>query len=456
MSDQNFYDLHVLQGSVVCKNSPPKLRMNPENPIGGLCETDWQKIHTAVDFSDQILEKGLLFLGAAGQGKTNVMRKLADCILTKLSPQDVVVFFDVKGDYLKTFYQQGDRVLSPEKTNDIWNLFEDLQGVYGIELNNRVNEIVEYLYAGQISKEPFWTNAAKIITKCFILYLLYQALIQQDNSMLNHAALCELINGNCHNDNELENGYETYRKILNSNENFKYAGMFLPPAENGIAMGFGVITEILVMKARMFSGLFGSKVTSPQQRYLSPFSFAQNTAGNVLFLEYPPQYQEASSYVFRYFIDMLIMYRMEYGPKNNGKTYFFLDEIALLPNLKRLDQATALGRGLGIRVIAGLQEMEQLRKNYNENPHLADVVLNSFQNIVTFKCDHDSIQFVQKQMGTAVVQKKYLRAGGGVALGNPESVPAAEAYEFQSLSRGESIIVLDGENPFRFRFDRYD
>lgn len=457
--NNGFYDVEVLEGTVVRKNMPRRKDVSMcKNPVEGKWENGFGSFETAIDFNDNILSKGLLFLGAAGQGKTNVMIKLSDCILMNLKPQDVVIFLDVKGDYYRTFYQKGDLVFSPTGGNCFLNLFEDIKNLpYGKELEHRVNEIVEYLYAGQSGvKEPFWTNAAQIVTKCFILYLLYQAAINDDDKDLNHAGLCKIIDGACGNIDDLTGCYEDYRNILNSNQQFRTAGMFLPPADGGMAMGFGVITEIIVMRNRMFTGSFGGKVSKQDEYYISPFMFSEKHSSSVVFMEYSPQYQQSSSYVFRYFIDMFITARMGSGYNGHGKTYLILDELALLPNLKRLDQAINLGRSLGICVIAGLQEMAQLKNNYYERPHQADVILNAFQSIVSFNCDDNSIEFVQKRLGNAKVQKRYQRAGGGIALGEPENIKAAEIYEFKSLKTGESIILLESEKPFRFQFVQYE
>lgn len=427
-------NIRVISGSLVSQNTP--LQIN-------ILESFMQ--------SDEILQKGLLFVGGAGQGKTNVMVKVAADILQHANPEDVVVFFDVKGDYQEAFYQQGDFLLSPTDDKFLWNLFEDLKILpFGSELENRVSETVNYLFAGQQSaKDPFWVNGARQITYCLIMYMLFEADENDDDSRLNHREFCRL----------MDNDYESYREILMSNEKFRSVADFLPPADSGSNMGFSIITEILVMKQRMFLGAFGQKRVRSCQHYISPMVFPlYSNPGNakVLFLAYNPQYKESCAPVFRYFVDMMLAAYSNPNRIFHGRLYLILDELAILPELNRLDQALTLERQCGVRVIAGLQDIEQIRHNYQENPHRANVILGAFQSIVAFKGGNESIEFVQKTLGNAKIQKRYTRAGGGIGWMEPIKAEIVERYEFNNLERGEAIVHLVDKDPFKIHFPLYE
>lgn len=62
---------------------------------------------------------GLLFLGDAGQGKTNTMLSLTGQILENLEENDLAVIFDLKGDYQEAFYEDGDLILNALDTGSI-------------------------------------------------------------------------------------------------------------------------------------------------------------------------------------------------------------------------------------------------------------------------------------------------------------------------------------------------
>ncbi|MBR1912463.1 MAG: type IV secretion system DNA-binding domain-containing protein [Treponema sp.] len=383
--------------------------------------------------SDDILKKGLLFAGSARQGKTNVMMKITSDIIYSLNCNDVMVILDVKGDYKKSFYQTGDIILSPTDDTFLWNIFDELKIIpFGNELDNRVRETVEYFFYGlESAREPFGTNAAKIITYCLIMYLLLEADSRDDDSNLNHYELCKLIDG-VTNDNSTVDAYENYRQILNSYTKFKVANLFLPPLDSGM-MGPSVITEIIVMRQRMFVATFGEKIKKRQQAYITPGIIPKLTGSKIIFLEFNQRYRKTCIPVFRYFVDMLIAEYTGSEDNHRGRLFLMLDELAILPELNNLSFALSLGAGLGIRVIATLQEIEQIKNNYQEHPHNAEVLIGAFQSQIIFNSDINTIEYFQRLFGKALVQRIFIKPGGGIGYTEPVSANTIETHEIQTL-----------------------
>lgn len=437
--------MNILEGTLVSENRPPSIEKT---------ERDLQ--------DDQTIEKGLLFLGGAGQGKTNVMMKVSSDLLQRADVHDLVIFFDVKGDYYNTFFQSGDMYLSPTEDDFIWNIFEDFKDLEaGAGLEYRIRETIEYLFAGmQSEKEPFWTNGAKMILYCLILYMIMDADVEGDDKHLNHADLCSLIDGELKERIDLYDCYDNYRNILNSNVKFKSAGMFLPPPEVGTAMGYGIITEILAMKNKLLVGNFGSKIRRSGQRYISAASLpklfdADREDLRVFFLRYNQRYQDVCAPIYRCFVDMVIASYLKSINKFKGKLYLILGELAVLPKLRRLHQGLTLGRQYGIRIIAGLQEAEQMRQNYRDNQHLANVIMGGFQSMVVFKCDAETMDFAKRKFGNALVQRAYTKAGGSMGYTEPVLVSSAEDYDFLSLERGDAIVKIWNALPYKTHFPLY-
>ena len=79
---------------------------------------------------DKLIETNILFLGGIGTGKTNAMKHLVRQFRDKNGPDDLFVFFDSKGDFLRNFYRPGDAVISTagaaERGGVVWNVFRDL------------------------------------------------------------------------------------------------------------------------------------------------------------------------------------------------------------------------------------------------------------------------------------------------------------------------------------------
>ena len=79
---------------------------------------------------DKLIETNILLLGGIGTGKTNAMKHLVRQFRDKNGPDDLFVFFDSKGDFLKHFYRPGDATISSAPAADrggvVWNVFRDL------------------------------------------------------------------------------------------------------------------------------------------------------------------------------------------------------------------------------------------------------------------------------------------------------------------------------------------
>jgi hypothetical protein len=93
--------LNVLQaGTVVGKGKAPRGIRGNEN--------------TGIVIDPTMLGKHILALGAIGSGKSNIIyHMIKGVVLDSLTPDDVVIFFDAKGDYLQEFYRPGDYAKLP-------------------------------------------------------------------------------------------------------------------------------------------------------------------------------------------------------------------------------------------------------------------------------------------------------------------------------------------------------
>lgn len=58
-----------------------------------------------VPFGDDLLSRHLLFLGGIGTGKTNAIFQILSQLRKNMNQADVMVVFDVKGDFYREFYQ---------------------------------------------------------------------------------------------------------------------------------------------------------------------------------------------------------------------------------------------------------------------------------------------------------------------------------------------------------------
>lgn len=403
--------------------------------------------------NDELLTKGLLFLGSAGTGKTNAMLRLSGQILTQMTDDDAAIFFDVKRDYYEAFYEPDDYVLDAVEGTDLWNMFEDILACQGNpnRMEMKIREICCYLFYGRSSShEPYFVNAAREITEHILQYFLYQAEETGDYRNLNNQALKEFIIGlRCKSG---EDSYDGYRRVMGMYEQFRGALTYLPPKEFNDRSAYAVISEITSMANDMLVGNFGRKRLE-EDRYVSAGNYMRAPKARVLFMEFNPSLAKSQTHVFRYFLDWIIALCGDPSGQK-GRTYLFLDELAVLPELEYLDRALNLLRSKNVCIVAGLQNTQQMFVGYPREKALT--VLDGFQSIVAFRCGGESVQYLQQRFGNALVQRIYTERGGRMTLGVPERVPAVEEYEVQGLKRGDAFVSLAEKAPFRFHFSRYE
>lgn len=440
----------VISGSRASQNPFPDFSGYPPNAyklpgeFGGILRDPGIRI------TDDELTQGLLFLGGAGSGKTNTMMWLAGQILDKLGPKDVAVFFDMKGDYKETFCNDGDAYLSITDGTFTWNLFDEFLPILDDEgqLEIRIGELCDNLYHGQESaQQPYFVNAAKAITKDLILYLLQKAKQNSCFDRLNNGTLKRLILGP-HSGNA--NSYDLICNILLSDPRFSGERAFMPPREETYGdTSYAVLSEIVIMANRVLAGAFGDG--SNTNSYISPSGFAIHGGGHALFLEYNPALPEIQIPAFRLFVDNLIADRAELAP-SGGKTYLFLDEFAMLPELQYLDRALDHFRSRGFCVIAGLQSIEQVNHRYPGAT--AKIILEAFQSVIAFRCENSSITWLQEKTGRASVQQVIDEPGGNLSYSSEANRPCIEDWEVLGLRRGEAFVKLGNRPVFKYQFCR--
>ena len=96
-------NLRVLSGSVAVLNDIPARYLHPgDSPAQSrdyLLPGYFHDQYISLHLPENSLTTGTLFLGQPRCGKTNTIFLLADQVLNHMGPDDLAVFFDIKGDY---------------------------------------------------------------------------------------------------------------------------------------------------------------------------------------------------------------------------------------------------------------------------------------------------------------------------------------------------------------------
>ncbi len=95
--------------------------------------------------------------------------------------------------------------------------------------------------------------------------------------------------------------------------------------------------------------------------------------------------------------------------KSEGNIYLICDEFKLLPHLHHIEDGVNFGRSRGVKVIAGLQSIEQLYEIYGE--YKGRNIAAGFSSKFAFKSNDQSTRdFICNLYGTNIVLLLYFGA----------------------------------------------
>lgn len=390
---------------------------------------------TAVGFSDATLGRHVLFLGGIGSGKTVGMSALVDSIRADGRPDDVFVFFDSKGDYISTFFRDGDVSLSPETRSPhpgarVWNLFSEIADVPPAELSELVREVVASLMdASDDEHNRIWVAmAADLFAALVIAY----ARTRKPYTNADIRAIADSLTT------------EQIRAILARHPDLRGAAQYI--ARDGSNTTTSVMIFVQQALREIFAGGFR------QRGDFSACRFVRENAGRALFLEYDVARGETATPVFRTVLDLVLKEALgrNRGP---GRVIVVLDEFSLLPRVAHLDAGLNFGRSLGLRFVVGTQNVGQVLDAYGQERGMS--ILSGFGSVFAFRMfDEPSRTFVRQRFGTNRKLVHYdvaLKTRGLGELLVEGSV--IEDWDLSGLGVGQSVVGLPSGPPVLFTFE---
>lgn len=404
-----------------------------------LCGLNEQNAPVYVPVDEEILSRHVLLLGGIGTGKTNTFMQMLSQLRKTITEQDVMIIFDTKGDFHRTFFQGGDVVISNDDLScgsfgkDSWNIFHEIS--LGEHMEEDILEISGSLFKEAIEKtnQPFFPNAAKDIFAAILTHF-----CRNRKSMP------------CHNQGLKEffshTSAEELKQILQSYPEFRYMNSYISNEKS--AQTQGVLSELYQVINQIFIGNF-SKPGNISMRNL-----VRSKGGRCVFIEYDLGIGNMLSPVYSLLFDMAIKEAL-CRKKSEGNVWFAVDEFSLLPHLQHVEDAVNFGRSLGVKFMIGIQNISQICHHYGEER--AQSLMSGFQTNISFNVnDYSSRQYIKNLYGENRKKETYM--GAIQTRGVNEEIRAAnvvEDWDISSLRRGEAIIGLPGAEPFCFRFSRF-
>lgn len=440
-------DEQILYGTSVEKNGIPEVNA-PLVHFPGTCYGGGN----GFGMDGKMLSKHLLLLGCSGCGKTNTFQFAMNQILPNLGAEDIAIVFDTKGEFYEMFHRPGDYVLGNSAAfrskSHVWNIFDEILAdgwdEHCITSNSR--EISAALFHGRgSSTQPFFCNAAKDIFMAMLLHFIRCARRDPDLWMprLNNWDLrCAFASYKTKN----------YLDMFRAYPDLRYMETYIGTGESNQALG--VFAELNNMLSEYFEGILAEK--NPN-RSISMREAVRRREGRTIYIEYDLSAGEILTPVYRLLVDQALkeaLGRADSDTKKKGYVYLFADEFKLLPKLQHIDDALNFGRGLGVRVMAGIQSINQLYDIYGKEH--GEVLASGFGSIFGYHTnDTASRSFVSDLMGSNLVLYNYYNQFENKYKVEQRQGKTVEEWTQIQLGVGQAVVSLSDHPPFLYQFDEY-
>ncbi|MFT7829202.1 type IV secretory system conjugative DNA transfer family protein [Priestia megaterium] len=394
-------------------------------------------IDNGIALDEKILQRHLLCLGSIGSGKSVTLFHIIDAIRKGATENDVFVFFDAKGDYLEEFYRDGDYVISnhsiPPSGAVTWNVYQDIMATPQNKRDETIKEIATALFREDIEKSgnPVFSTGARDL---FAAILSAQSReMETEGTEWDHEKLVSWLQ---------KATDKTIRILLQKHADLKWVRNYMREdrSESSKQSFFQHLYQNIFS---IFSGEFAKK------GQFSIKDAVKKKGGKAIFLEYDLASGSILSPVYTLLLD-LIMKDVLGRSSSTGNIYFILDEFPLIPRLNYMDNALNFGRSLGVKVIAGIQNVGQVYHVYG--PELGESIISGFGTMFAFRLfDEPSRTIVQNRHGR---NKKIVSIGSSnAARGVQDTIiegNVIEDWDLTSLRIGECIVSPFNGEPFLF------
>lgn len=431
----------IFRGNLLSENQPPLSVHSPKVILPGT----YNGKHMTFSVNDDMLSKHFMFIGGTGSGKTNTIYYFVDQ-LRKMTADDVMIIFDTKGDFFKRFYRHGDVVIGNSKQyaniSESWNIFREIgaDGWSDQDIINNAQEITRSMFQEVIEKntsQPFFPNAARDLLAAILVCVTRKGRDDAD-----------------------------YRKKFFYNKSLKEAFDSFNPEDISIMLksepdcesvlsyigdgtgsqGLGVIAEMQNIVRQIFTGKFAD------EGHFSVRNFVRKKGGKILFIEYDLALGSTLTPIYRLLFDLALKESLGRN-KSEGNVYLICDEFKLLPHLQHIDDGVNFGRSLGVKVLAGVQSIQQLYEIYGESR--GRNIAAGFSALFSFRANDPSTRdYIVEKYGKNIVFEQY-KTMNNQYVEERRDGHTVEDWDLNNLNVGEAIVGLPFSQPFRFQFDFY-
>ncbi|MFG6353515.1 MAG: type IV secretion system DNA-binding domain-containing protein [Oscillospiraceae bacterium] len=425
----------VIYGSLIEYNSPP-----PDTPKAVIrIPGEFNGKRAAFGLTDQILSKHLLLVGGTGSGKTNLFYHIVKQLTKRMTKDDVMLIFDSKGDFYSKFYSPKDILIGNSaqyrKQSEKWNIYEEItsDGKDFTSVTQCTQEICKSLFSDLVernSSNPFFPIAARDLLASIIVALVREGVVPDNCDIKNYIDATPV---------------EELRVLLGRHKELASVASYIGGKAGSQAQG--VLSEMYSVVRDIFTGVFADSGDFSMRKFI------RQKGGRVAFIEYDLAIGDVLSPVYTLLFDLALKEALG-RTATQGNVYLIADELKLLPNLRHLEDGINFGRSLGVKILAGLQSIDQLNANYSSESKAKNAV-SGFSSVFAFQQnDYTTREYVSQLMGRNMILESFPEADGSIHYEKREGY-TVEDWDLTSLSVGEAIVKLPSIQPFRFKFDLF-
>lgn len=425
----------VVYGTLLENNCPPPDTTKAVVRLQGVFNTEKK----AFGLTEEVLSKHILLVGGTGSGKTNLFYHIVKQLTGKMTKDDVMLIFDSKGDFYNKFYTKGDIIIGNSaqyrKASDKWNIYEEIiaDGKDYVSVTQNTQEICKSLFSDLVernSSNPFFPIAARDLLASIIIALIRNGVVPDNKDIKEYIDSTSL---------------EELRTLLASHKELASVASYIGGKAGSQAQG--VLSEMYSVVRDVFTGVFAESGDFSMRKFI------RQKGGRVAYIEYDLAIGDVLSPIYTLLFDLALKEALG-RTATQGNVYLVADELKLLPNLRHLEDGINFGRSLGVKILAGLQSIDQLNANYT-NETKAKNAVSGFSSVFAFQQnDFSTREYVSQLMGQNMILESFPEANGSIHYEKREG-HTVEDWDLTSLAVGEAIVKLPSASPFRFKFDLY-
>lgn len=389
---------------------------------------------------DKLFSRHVLIVGAPGVGKTNLINWILYQIKKSLTPNDVLIIFDTKGDFYQTFWSPGDVVIANDSRAcgvngvDYWNIFAEM--LVDSRPEDYANEIAYTLLADKISRtqQPFFPNAAKDLLAALLVF--FTRLHEKTGFLATNEHLRLLAD---------QASTQVIRNMLSAHVDMRALVSYISHDESPQTQG--VISEFQQVVRSLFIGNFAKSGS------LSIRKLVRQKGGRTIFVEYDIGYGSLLTPIYVLLIDQAIKEVLGQS-RTEGNVWIVIDEFRLLPRLQYIENAINLGRGLGLKVILAMQDINQVYASYDEK--LAKSIIAGCSTLFAYYLtDSNTREYISAMAG----KQRRLEFYSSNTLSDPirdaQEGKVVEDWMLSMLDIGQCFVMPPQAPPFLLELPEY-